>query len=67
MAVLKSDVVTKGPLFDKNKAAHEKAIADVREAAEIAFNGGGQAARDRHTSRGKIIPRERVSRLLDPG
>ncbi len=67
MAVLKSNAATKGALFDKNRAAHEKALAGVREAAEQAFNGGGQVARDRHTSRGKIIPRERVGRLLDPG
>jgi 3-methylcrotonyl-CoA carboxylase beta subunit len=29
--------------------------------------GGGEAARERHVSRGKILPRERVARLLDPG
>jgi 3-methylcrotonyl-CoA carboxylase beta subunit len=67
MAVLKSNVETRGGAYERNRSAHEKAMASVREAAEIAFNGGGQSARDRHTSRGKIIPRERVSRLLDPG
>jgi 3-methylcrotonyl-CoA carboxylase beta subunit len=67
MAVLKSNVETRGDAFERNRSAHEKAMASVREAAEIAFDGGGQGARDRHTSRGKIIPRERVSRLLDPG
>jgi 3-methylcrotonyl-CoA carboxylase beta subunit len=39
----------------------------VREAVTAATNGGGDAARERHLSRGKIMPRERVSRLLDPG
>ena len=67
MAVLKSNAVTRGSLFEKNREAHEKSLAEVRGAAEMAFNGGGQVARERHTSRGKIIPRERVGRLLDPG
>jgi 3-methylcrotonyl-CoA carboxylase beta subunit len=67
MAVLKSNAATRGALFDKNRAAHDTALTLVREAAEMSFNGGGQVSRDRHTSRGKIIPRERVGRLLDPG
>ena len=29
--------------------------------------GGGEAARSKHTARGKLLPRERVERLLDPG
>jgi len=67
MAILRISAPTRGAAFERNKAAHEQAMTKVREAAEFAFNGGGQKARDRHTARGKIIPRERVSRLLDPG
>lgn len=48
-------------------AAHETAMRPVHEAVDLALNGGGEKARDRHVSRGKILPRERVSRLLDPG
>ena len=67
MGILKSNVATRGETFEKNRAAHEAALAEVRRAAEAAFDGGGSVARERHTARGKILPRERVSRLLDPG
>jgi acetyl-CoA carboxylase carboxyltransferase component len=43
------------------------ALAVVDEAVKAALDGGGEAARERHVSRGKILPRERVARLLDPG
>lgn len=66
MAVLKSHVAANTQAFARNREAHELALSKVREAAELSFNGGGQAAHERHTSRGKIAPRERVSRLLDP-
>jgi acetyl-CoA carboxylase carboxyltransferase component len=44
---------------------HEQALDEVRAAAQVALDGGGETARQRHVSRGKILPRERVSRLLD--
>jgi 3-methylcrotonyl-CoA carboxylase beta subunit len=42
-------------------------LAAMHAAAALAVGGGGETARARHVSRGKILPRERVSRLLDPG
>jgi len=50
-----------------NRAAHLEALEVVREAAELAAAGGGARARERHVSRGKMLPRERVANLLDPG
>ncbi|WP_112324014.1 carboxyl transferase domain-containing protein [Oceanibium sediminis] len=50
-----------------NRAAHEAALAEVRAAADHAAAGGGEAARARHLSRGKMLPRDRVAGLLDPG
>ncbi|MFN3498594.1 MAG: carboxyl transferase domain-containing protein, partial [Pannonibacter indicus] len=67
MGILKSNAATRGEVFEKNRKAHEAALEEVRRAAEAAFEGGGTEARARHASRGKILPRERVSRLLDPG
>ena len=67
MGILKSNAATRGEVFEKNRKAHEAALEEVRRAAEAAFEGGGAEARARHASRGKILPRERVSRLLDPG
>jgi len=46
-----------------NRALAEKLRADVAQAAK----GGPEKHRERHVSRGKLLPRERVERLLDPG
>nr|WP_308917560.1 carboxyl transferase domain-containing protein [Jannaschia sp. LMIT008] len=50
-----------------NRAAHEVALAEVRAAADAAVAGGGDAARGRHVARGKMLPRDRVAGVLDPG
>ena len=67
MAILHSDLSAKSAAFAANQTAHATAMADVLAAANAAMNGGGEKARARHTSRGKLLPRERVARLLDPG
>ena len=41
--------------------------AELRERLAVVRQGGGEAARERHVKRGKLLPRERVDRLLDPG
>ena len=46
-----------------NRALAERLRADVAQAAM----GGSAAARERHVARGKLLPRDRVTRLLDPG
>ena len=50
------------------RAAHNRALNDALRArvAEAAL-GGNEKSRERHTARGKLLPRERVERLLDPG
>ncbi|MEO6433471.1 MAG: carboxyl transferase domain-containing protein, partial [Sphingomicrobium sp.] len=52
----------------KARAKHNRALADKLHAdvAEAAL-GGSEKSRERHVSRGKLLPRERVERLLDPG
>ena len=55
------------PEFEANEAAHHALVAELRERQERAALGGGEKARARHTSRGKLLPRERVDRLADPG
>jgi acetyl-CoA carboxylase carboxyltransferase component len=42
-------------------------VADLREKVAAVREGGGEAARRRHLARGKLLPRERVRALLDPG
>ncbi|MFP4274135.1 MAG: carboxyl transferase domain-containing protein [Paracoccaceae bacterium] len=53
--------------FRANREAHLAALEDIRAAAQAAAEGGGARARERHVSRGKMLPRERVANLLDPG
>lgn len=66
MGVLKSAISPRSDGFAANRAAHLHAMDQIRQAAELASLGGGAIARDRHESRGKILPRQRVARLLDP-
>ncbi len=67
MPVLQSSISTRSEAFARNREANLAALKTVEEAAALAANGGGETARQRHVSRGKLLPRERVSRLLDPG
>ncbi len=50
-----------------NARVNSALAAQLRERVERAALGGPEDARSRHTSRGKLLPRERVDRLLDPG
>ena len=45
----------------------EKLVTDLRGELARAARGGSDSARARHTARGKLLPRERVTTLLDPG
>ncbi len=67
MSKLQSALVRGSETARKNRAAHLEAIDIVRQAAEHAAFGGGKKPRARHLSRGKMLPRDRVANLLDPG
>ncbi|MEL6645321.1 MAG: carboxyl transferase domain-containing protein [Pseudomonadota bacterium] len=64
---LTSSLVAGSEAAQANRAAHLEALGVVAEAAERAAAGGGERARERHVGRGKMLPRERVANLLDPG
>jgi len=65
--VLSSSVDLQSPEA-KARAAHNRALAEeLRAKVAQAALGGSDKARERHTARGKLLPRERVERLLDPG
>ena len=49
-----------------HREANEALVADLRAQLERVALGGGERARTRHTDRGKLLPRERVDRLLTP-
>ncbi|MGC5563214.1 carboxyl transferase domain-containing protein [Streptomyces sp. FR-108] len=50
-----------------NEAAHRALVDELRHKLAAARLGGGERARARHTARGKLLPRDRVDTLLDPG
>ncbi|WP_170450672.1 carboxyl transferase domain-containing protein [Ruegeria arenilitoris] len=64
---LRSSALPSSDGFKQNRAAHLEALAQISEAAEAARMGGGEKSRERHVSRGKMLPRRRVANLLDPG
>lgn len=53
--------------FKANAEAMQKVVDDLRDKVEKIMLGGGDAARAKHTARGKLLPRDRVQMLLDPG
>lgn len=67
MRKLTSIVDTASPAFEANAALNRKLAEDLRTRAASAALGGPEESRKRHVSRGKLLPRERVMRLLDPG
>ena len=67
MPKLKSSVDPRSEAF-KTLHAHNTALnAELRERVALFARGGSDAARDKHVARGKLLPRDRVERLLDPG
>ncbi|MDQ0317142.1 carboxyl transferase domain-containing protein [Amorphus orientalis] len=67
MAVLKTTIDPGSPLFEAQHAAMQALVDDLRSKRAEAALGGPERARERHLGRGKLLPRERVMRLLDPG
>jgi len=64
---LTSQALPSSQTFKDNRAIHLDALDVVQKAAQAAAAGGGEASRERHLSRGKMLPRDRVANLLDPG
>jgi 3-methylcrotonyl-CoA carboxylase beta subunit len=65
--VLTSNVDPSSEVYATDRAAMDAAVAELRELRAVARLGGTEAARARHTERGKLLPRDRVEALLDPG
>jgi len=67
MPALESKLSPRDPTFARNRDAMTALVADLRDKIVAIEQGGGDAARARHVARGKLLPRERVRTLLDPG
>ncbi|MGB2679781.1 MAG: carboxyl transferase domain-containing protein, partial [Candidatus Competibacter sp.] len=67
MSVIKTRIDNRLAEFKANAQAMRALVADLRaKVAEVAA-GGSEAARQKHLARGKLLPRERVNHLIDPG
>ncbi|MEM9572087.1 MAG: carboxyl transferase domain-containing protein [Pseudomonadota bacterium] len=67
MPVLKSKLDVAGAPYSANRRAMEALVEELHEKTAEAAQGGSERARERHVSRGKLLPRDRVEKLLDPG
>ncbi len=66
MGVIATAADPRSAAFRDNAARMADLVAQLRAAVDKVREGGGQAARDRHLSRGKLLPRERIRTLIDP-
>jgi len=66
MTTLTSLVDPSSETFRTNTAHNRALAADLRARVARAALGGSEASRERHVSRGKLLPRDRVTQLLDP-
>jgi len=67
MSVLNTQINPRSDEFRASHAAMEALVADLRARVARVAEGGGAEARAKHTARGKLLPRDRVQMLLDPG
>src|SRR6188472_2220651 len=65
--VLATQLNSRSADFQANAAAMQVLVDDLNAQIAVHAAGGGEAARRKHESRGKLPPRERVQMLLDPG
>ncbi len=67
MSILESKLNARSADFQGNAQAMRAVVDDLKAKLALTALGGGTAARAKHTARGKLLPRDRVAMLLDPG
>ncbi|MEW6480399.1 MAG: carboxyl transferase domain-containing protein [Pseudomonadota bacterium] len=67
MPTLETKLNARSADFQANAAAMRALVEDLKAQIDKAAQGGGEAVRAKHTARGKLLPRDRVQMLLDPG
>jgi 3-methylcrotonyl-CoA carboxylase beta subunit len=67
MPQIKSKLDASSPAFQANAAHHRALVEDLKRVVGRVAEGGGPEAQKKHTARGKLLPRDRVRALLDPG
>src|SRR5881628_101597 len=67
MTALASAIDPQSADFARNTEAMKALVAELRAKLDAAMQGGSEEARARHAARGKLLARERINLLLDPG
>ncbi|HET8942236.1 MAG TPA: carboxyl transferase domain-containing protein, partial [Rudaea sp.] len=67
MPIIESRIDPRSPEFKANAAQLRGVVADLKAELARTALGGGDKARAKHVARGKLLPRERIRALLDPG
>ena len=67
MPAIASQLDPRSPDFTANAAYHRVLVQELDRRLARAADGGGEKARNRHTERGKLLARDRITALLDPG
>ena len=67
MTVLQTSLDTRAPGFLDNVGRTQGLVDDLKTRIAEIMLGGGERARERHIGRGKLLPRDRIHHLLDPG
>ncbi|UTW46550.1 methylcrotonoyl-CoA carboxylase [bacterium SCSIO 12696] len=67
MATIQSKINTRSADFTANAEAMQQQVNDLRDKLAQIKLGGGEKYRDKHVARGKLLPRDRINALLDPG
>src|SRR5690606_13121106 len=67
MTILETQLNARSADFQTNAAAMRAVVEDLQKQIARSALGGGEAARAKHAARGKLLPRDRVQMLLDPG
>src|SRR5579864_7951921 len=65
--VLRSQLTPSDEVFRRNRADHLALVELLHEKLERTGRGGSAESRQRHVERGKLLPRDRIDRLVDPG
>ncbi|MEK6644165.1 MAG: carboxyl transferase domain-containing protein [Planctomycetota bacterium] len=66
MDAIQSRIIPTDPVFLENKAHMEAQVAELKQRVGVVKQGGGAAAVEKHTGRGKLVVRDRIERLIDP-
>lgn len=67
MPIIASKVNTQSAEFKANATHMQQQVHTLKELSEQFSQGGGKAAQEKHIKRGKLLPRERINKLIDPG